>query len=124
MQIEMLKSKIHGAVVTERRPDYEGSLTIDIALMEAVGLRTHEKILVANFRNGARFETYAIAGPRGSRAICVNGAATVLTEVGDRIIVMSFCVLTTAEADSHKPRVVRLDESNCIQVPQANRDRS
>lgn len=114
MQIEFLKSKIHQATVTEVRADYEGSITIDSQLMASVGFQEHEKVLVANFRNGERFETYVIPGAPGSGKICVNGAATKLAGVGDQIIIMSFCLLTPEEARKHHPKVVRLDKANRI----------
>jgi aspartate 1-decarboxylase len=114
MEIEMLKSKIFRATVTEARQDYEGSVTIDADIMEAVGLLHHEKVLVANFRNGARFETYAIRGPAGSGVICINGAATHLAGVGDEVIIMSFCRLSIEEAERHIPRIVYVDKKNRI----------
>lgn len=114
MQIELLKSKIFRATVTECRADYEGSITVDPDLMAAAGLREHEKVLVANFRNGARFETYVIPGVKGSRTICINGAATHHAEVGDEVIVMSFCALSPEEAKQHTPKIIHLDKANRI----------
>jgi len=112
MQVEMLKSKIYKATVTDLRADYEGSITIDTDLMAAVGLEKNEKVLVANFRNGARFETYVIPGPAGTGAMCINGAATKLAQVGDQIIIMSFCLLTREETEGHRPRVIHVDAEN------------
>ena len=114
MKIEMLKSKLHQACVTHADVNYEGSLGIDIELMEAVGLHPHEKVLVANISNGHRFETYAIPEPFGSRKIVLNGAAARLGRPGDRVIIMSFAWLDEAEARQgrHGPRVLRLDQSN------------
>lgn len=114
MKIEMLKSKLHQACVTHADVNYEGSLGIDIELMEAVGLHPYEKVLVANISNGHRFETYAIPEPFGSRRIVLNGAAARLGRAGDRVIIMSFAWLDEAEArpGRHRPRVLRLDERN------------
>jgi len=114
MKLEMLKSKLHQACVTQADVDYEGSLGIDVELMEAVGLHPYEKILVANMNNGSRLETYAIAEPFGSRRIVLNGAAARLGSVGDRVIIMSFCHVEAAAVQEgrHRPRVLRLDEKN------------
>lgn len=98
MTIELLKSKLHRIRVTEANLDYEGSLTLDPDDMEAVGIVPYEKILVANVENGSRFETYAIAGRRGSHVCCLNGAAAHLGKVGDRLIVMAFAAATPEEA--------------------------
>ena len=114
MQIQMLKSKIFQATVTDAREDYEGSITIASNIMEAAGLMDHEKVLISNFSNGARFETYVIPAKAGSGKICINGAATRLAGVGDEVIVMSFCALTPDEARDHHPKVIRLDKSNRI----------
>jgi aspartate 1-decarboxylase len=117
MQITMLKAKLHHARVTQAEKEYEGSLTIDLDLMDAVGICHHEKLLIANLENGNRFETYAIPGARGSGVICLNGATAHLGKVGDRIIIMVFCHLTPAEARRHEPKVVRLDDRNVIVAP-------
>jgi aspartate 1-decarboxylase len=110
MQLTMLKSKIHGAAVTDVQIEYEGSLTIDRRLMDRVGLLPFEKILVANMANGERFETYAIPGEPGSGVICLNGATAHKGQVGDRLIVFSFCTLTPEEARTHRPVVIRAGE--------------
>ena len=89
-----------------------GSLTIDEDLMDAVGLLTHEKILVANVENGNRFETYAIPGARGSGMICLNGATAHKGVKGDRVIIFSFAVMTPQEAKTYKPIVLCLDAAN------------
>ncbi len=114
MRIELLKSKLHQACVTQADLHYEGSLGIDIELMEAVGLYPYEKVLVTNINNGARLETYVIAEPFGSRRFILNGAAARHGCPGDRIIIMSFCWLEESEVREgrHKPRVLRLDEHN------------
>ena len=90
MLITLLKAKLHRIRVTEANLDYEGSLTLDPDDMESVGIVPYERILVADVENGNRFETYAIAGRRGSHVCCLNGAAAHLGKVGDRLIVMSF----------------------------------
>jgi aspartate 1-decarboxylase len=114
MKLEMLKSKLHQACVTNAEVYYEGSLGIDTELMEAVALYPHEKILVSNINTGSRFETYAIPEPFGSRRIILNGAAARLGAVGDRIIIMSFAWVSELEVREgrYRPRVLRLDERN------------
>jgi aspartate 1-decarboxylase len=110
----LLKAKLHHLRVTAVDPEYEGSLLIDEDLLDAAGVRNYEKILVANLANGERFETYAIAGERGSRVACLNGAAAYKGEVGDRLIVMAWCHLDEQELRSHVPVVKRFNESNRI----------
>ena len=105
MLITLLKAKLHRIRVTEANLDYEGSLTLDPDDMEAVGIVPYEKILVADLENGNRFETYAIAGRRGSRVCCLNGAAARLGKVGDRLIVMCFAQVSPDEAAGWQPRV-------------------
>lgn len=105
MQLTLLKSKLHRIRVTEARLDYEGSLTLDPDDMEAVGIVEYEKILCANVENGERFETYAIAGSRGSHVCCLNGAAAHKGRPGDRLIVMAFGVYGEDEAAGHVPLV-------------------
>lgn len=100
------------ARVTESELEYEGSLSIDPDLMEAVKIQPYEKILVANVDNGARFETYAIVGKRGAGVIGLNGATTYKGKVGDRLIIFTFCVLNEDELTSHHPLVLVLDENN------------
>ena len=105
MLITLLKSKLHRIRVTEANLDYEGSLTLDPDDMESVGIVPYEKILVADLENGNRFETYAIAGRRGSHVCCLNGAAARLGKVGDRLIVMSFAEVSPDEAAGWQPKV-------------------
>lgn len=105
MKLTLLKSKLHRIRVTEARLDYEGSLTLDPDDMEAVGIVEYEKILCADVENGNRFETYAIAGRRGSGVCCLNGAAAHKGKVGDRLIVMAFGSCDADEAAGHQPRV-------------------
>lgn len=114
MNVHMLKSKLHQACVTDADVHYEGSLGIDVELMEAVGLHPYEKVLVANLTNGSRLETYAIAEAFGSRRIVLNGPAAHLGSAGDRVIIMAFCEVDEADVrrGNHRPRVMRLDEYN------------
>ena len=105
MELTLLKSKLHRIRVTEACLDYEGSLTLDPDDMEAVGIVPYEKILCADVENGNRFETYAIAGRRGSRVCCLNGAAAHQGKVGDRLIVMAFADITPEEAAGWQPLV-------------------
>ena len=114
MNVQMLKSKLHQARVTDADVDYEGSLGIDVELMEAVGLHPYEKVLVANVENAQRFETYAIAEPFGSRAIVLRGAAARLGKIGDRLIIMSFCWIeeSLVRDGKHRPRALTLDAHN------------
>ena len=105
MELTLLRAKLHRIRVTEANLDYEGSLTLDPDDMEAVGLVPYERILCADVESGARFETYAIAGRRGSHVCCLNGAAARLGKVGDRLIVMAFARVTPEEAVGWTPRV-------------------
>ena len=114
MLSQLLKSKLHHLRVTSCSPEYQGSLLIDEDLMDAAGISNWEKLLVANLENGERFETYAIAGKRGSGVACLNGAAACKGRVGDRLIVMTFALLSNDEIAVHKPNVVILDERNRI----------
>ncbi len=111
---EALFAKIHHAVVTECNHEYSGSITIDQDLLDATGLLANEKVLVADCENGNRFETYVFAGPRGGGGIGVNGAAANLTRVGHRVLVMSFCRLTTEEMATHRPKVIVCDRENRV----------
>ena len=112
MLSKLLKSKLHHLRVTRSDPEYSGSLLIDEDLMDAAGLLNWEKILVANLDNGERFETYAIAGKRGSRVCCLNGAAACKGKLGDRLIVMTWALLNEAETRVHTPTIVVLDADN------------
>jgi aspartate 1-decarboxylase len=115
MLIEMCKSKIHRATVTEADLHYQGSLTVDEDLLDAAGIRVYEKVAVVNINNGARLETYTIRGERGSGTICLNGAAARLGHAGDRIIIITYAYYDPAEIPpDYEPRVVHVDESNRI----------
>nr|MDF3286508.1 aspartate 1-decarboxylase [Opitutae bacterium KCR 482] len=112
MLVEMLKSKILRAETTDARIDYEGSLAIDLDLMDKVGMLPYEKILVGNISNGKRFETYAIPAPRGSGTFSVRGAAAHLGNVGDLLVIMSFAQVDEREIAKHLPRTITLAEKN------------
>lgn len=111
---QMLKAKLHRATVTDANLNYIGSITIDEDLLDAVDLLPNEKVQVVNNNNGARLETYVIAGERGSGTIGMNGAAARLVQPGDTVIIMSYAYVTEEEARHHEPRVAVLDESNRI----------
>ena len=110
----MLNSKIHRATVTEADLNYVGSITIDQDLLDAVGMLPNEKVHIVNNNNGARFETYIIAGQRGSGVICVNGAAARLVERGDIVIILSYGYVMDKDARDHKPTVAIMDADNSI----------
>lgn len=112
MKLTMFKSKLHQMKVTEANLHYEGSITIDKELLDEAGILPYEKVQVVNITNGARLETYTIPGDAGSRVCCLNGAAARKTQVGDRIIVISYAEMTPEEAEDFKPRVVIVDENN------------
>lgn len=114
MNLEMLKGKIHRAVVTQAALDYVGSITIDTELMDAAGILEYEKVQVVDVENGNRFETYTIAGEAGSGVVCLNGAAARCVQTGDHVIIMCYCSVDADEAKDHKPNVVFVDESNKI----------
>ncbi len=114
MTLQMLKGKIHRATVIQAALDYVGSITVDADLLDAAGILEYEKVQVVNINNGARFDTYTIAGERGSGMICLNGAAARCASVKDKIIIMSYADMTPDEAREHKPSVVFVDEINRI----------
>lgn len=114
MLLNLLKAKIHRARVTEANLAYEGSITIDKAILEASGIYPHEQVHVVNIENGQRFVTYVIEGKPGSGAMCVNGAAARLVSPGDKVIVIAYGHYTPDEAREHRPRVVLMDEKNGI----------
>jgi aspartate 1-decarboxylase len=114
MQRVMLKSKIHRATVTDCDLHYVGSITVDPELLEAADIREHEQVHVVDIDNGARFETYTIAGERGSGDLKVNGAAARLVHHGDTVILISYASYTEAELDGYEPRVVHVTRENEI----------
>jgi len=116
----MLRSKIHGARVTEADLNYMGSVTIDRDLLEAVDIVPNEKVLVVNLENGHRVESYAFEGAAGSGIIGVNGGMARHAQVGDRILIMTFAALDEDELRTHKPKVIFTDERNRIhRVPES-----
>ncbi|MGE8001369.1 aspartate 1-decarboxylase [Lysinibacillus sp. NPDC093190] len=110
----MMNSKIHRATVTQADLNYVGSITIDKDILDAVGMLPNEKVHIVNNNNGARFETYIIAGERGSGVICVNGAAARLVQRGDIVIIISYVYVDHEEAKDHKPTVAIMGEDNTI----------
>ena len=110
----MLKAKLHRATVTGADLDYEGSIGIDRDLLDAAGILPHERVDVFNLNTGGRFTTYAIEAQRGSRGICVNGAAARLVQTGDKLIIVAYCQIPAEEAHNYHPTVVVLGEGNAI----------
>lgn len=115
MQIEMLKGKIHRACVTEAKLNYVGSITVDEDLLDAAGILEYEKVQIVDIDNGMRFETYTIAGERGSGVMCLNGAAARCVQVGDRIILIAYCRIDNEKAIKHRPKVVFVNKENKIE---------
>jgi aspartate 1-decarboxylase len=118
MRRHLLKSKIHRATITSVDLHYEGSLTVDEALLEAADMMPFEQVQVVDVNNGARFSTYVISGPRGSGVVQLNGAAARLGLPGDLVIVMSLAAYDESEAQRHQPRVVVVNAQNHIVRPQ------
>lgn len=114
MQIQALKSKIHRATVVQAELNYIGSITIDETLMEKAGINEYEKVQIVDIDNGSRFETYVISGEKDSGMICLNGAAARMVSVGDKIIIMSYAVMTPEELKENPPRVLFVDEDNRV----------
>lgn len=114
MTLTMLKGKIHRAVVKQADLNYVGSITIDSELMEAAGILEYEMVQIVDVENGNRFETYTIAGEKGSGMICLNGAAARQVAVGDHVIIMCYAQMSEQEAKEHKPYVVFTNEDNRI----------
>ncbi len=117
MKLNIFKSKLHRATVTHADLDYEGSVTIDADLMDAADILPNEAVHIWNVTGGGRLVTYALEGPRGSRAICVNGAAAHLTNPGDLVIIATFAEMSREEAREHKPTVVLVDRENRVVDP-------
>jgi aspartate 1-decarboxylase len=114
MLLTLLKAKLHRATVTQADLDYEGSISIDMDLLEAAGILPHEQVDVLNITNGQRFTTYAIEAPRGSKVIGVNGAAARLVQPHDKVIVVAYCQMPAEAARNYAPTVVLLDEGNVV----------
>jgi aspartate 1-decarboxylase len=114
VKIIILKSKIHRAVITNTDINYVGSITIDSELLEHASIRPYEKVLVASIDSGERLETYVIEGKRGSREVCLNGAAAKKISKGEKVIIMSFAVVDEKEAARLSPIIVRVNNTNKI----------
>ncbi len=112
MQIQILKSKIHRVRITQAELHYVGSITIDENLMKAANIIENEKVQIVNINNGERLETYVIKGEAGSGQVCLNGPAARKAQVGDIVIVISYCSMDFEEAKSHKPTLIFPDENN------------
>ena len=114
MQIQLLKSKIHHAVITEANLHYMGSLTLDVELMEAANLIENEKIHIVNINNGERLETYLIKGGRGTGVCCLNGTAARKGAEGDVIIIISYALMDFEEAKNFSPKIIFPKEGNLL----------
>ena len=112
MFVTLMKSKIHRARVTEANLNYQGSITIDEALMKKAGIIEHEQVHIVDINNGSRFVTYVISGEANSGVICLNGAAARLVSVGDIIIIISYAMMDQYEAEVFKPALVFVDDRN------------
>lgn len=110
----MLKAKIHRATVTQAELDYVGSITVDVDLLEQAGIFEYEKVQIVDVNNGARFETYTIAGERGSGVMCLNGAAARMVQTGDKIILMAYAQVSPEEAKELRPTVLFVDGKNQV----------
>ncbi len=108
----LMKSKIHGATVTEANLRYTGSITIDKNLLKAAAICVYERVQIVNLNNGTRVETYVLEGPAGSGTICMNGAAARWAEIGDKVIIISYGLMTSQEIKKHSPKVVFVDDKN------------
>lgn len=114
MLLNMFKGKIHRATVTQAELDYVGSITVDKVLLDAAGILPGERVQVVDINNGARLETYTIAGRENSGVICLNGAAARSVQVGDRVIIIAYCWIDEKEAMDMEPKVVFVDDRNRI----------
>jgi aspartate 1-decarboxylase len=111
---EMLQAKIHNAVVTSCQVEYAGSLEVDADLIDRAGMLVNQKIHLLDLTNGARLETYLIPGPRGAGGISVKGAAALLVQPGDRVIIIAYALMDEAESRSHRPMVLVMDDRNQV----------
>jgi len=112
---QLLKTKIHRATITESELDYEGSITIDQALIEAAGMHPYEQVMVSNLNNGERFVTYVLEGPRGSGTICLNGPTARKGVVGDQVIIFCYAHYDEAEMKTYQPKIVKVDWKNQVE---------
>jgi aspartate 1-decarboxylase len=117
MLLTLLKGKIHRATVTQCDLNYEGSISVDAALLERAGILAHEQVDVLNINNGERFTTYALAAAAGSGVIGINGAAARLAQKGDLVIIVAYARMEEAEAKTFQPRVLLVDSNNKPQGP-------
>ena len=111
---QMLRAKIHRATVTDANLEYEGSLTVDEDLLDAAGIQPYELVMISNLNNGERFNTYAIAGKRGSGEIVLNGPTARKAVVGDKIILFCYEFYSEEEAKRHRPRIIQVDDKNRV----------
>lgn len=111
---QMLRAKIHRATVTDANLDYEGSLTVDEDLLDAAGILPYELVMISNLNNGERFNTYAMAGKRGSGEIVLNGPTARKAVVGDKVILFCYEFYSEEEAKRHRPRIIQVDEKNRV----------
>jgi aspartate 1-decarboxylase len=118
--IQVLKSKIHRAEVTEAQLDYFGSITIDEELLKASGIHPFEKVLVTNMREGSRLETYTLKGPAGSGVICLNGPSAHFFQKGDEVLIMAFKMIPESEAVNHQPTVIFPKNQNKTWITKEN----
>lgn len=117
MLVTMMKSKIHRAVVTQADLHYEGSISIDKTLLDKAGILPNEQVDILNITNGERFTTYALEAPAGSKTFGLNGAAARRVQIGDRIIIITYCQMDQEDARKYTPNVVMLDENNALYTP-------
>ena len=110
----LMKSKIHGAIVTEANLRYTGSITIDKNLLRESNICAFERVQIVNLHNGTRVETYVLEGQAGSGTICMNGAAARWAEIGDRVIIISYAMLNEKEIKKHQPKIIFVDEKNRV----------
>lgn len=120
MKVTMMKGKIHRAVVTQADLHYEGSISIDADLLERSGILPNEQVDILNISNGERFTTYAIKAPAGSKTFGLNGAAARRVQIGDKIIIITYCQMDIEKARNYEPNVVMLDENNDVVMPTLN----
>ena len=114
MLLEFLYSKIHRATVTDANLNYVGSITVDENILDKANLAEGQKVDILNINNGERFQTYILAGKRGNKDFCLNGAAARKAQVGDKIIICSYAQMTPEEAKTFKPTIVQIDDNNNI----------
>jgi len=114
MLLEFLYAKIHRATVTDANLNYVGSITVDENILDKANLSEGQKVDILNINNGERFQTYIIAGKRGNKDFCLNGAAARKAQIGDKIIICSYAQMTPEEAKSFKPSIVQIDDNNNV----------